>query len=77
MKSTRYEQSPQAIKRTDMDTLTDFDAIELFRDSPEPMLVYDPDTLGIMAVNEAAIAQYGYSQGQDALIVAVRRDLRL
>ena len=45
-----------------MDTPTDFDAVELFHDSPEPMLVYDPDTLGILAVNKAAIAQYGYSQ---------------
>jgi PAS domain S-box-containing protein len=34
----------------------------LFADSPMPMCVYDPHTLAILAVNTAAIAQYGYSE---------------
>jgi PAS domain S-box-containing protein len=34
----------------------------LFADSPLPMCVYDPHTLRIVAVNAAAIAQYGYGE---------------
>lgn len=34
----------------------------LFRDNPYPMWVYDPATLRFLAVNEAAIRQYGYSR---------------
>jgi PAS domain S-box-containing protein len=35
---------------------------DLFRYSPLPLWVYDCATLRFMAVNEAAIAQYGYSK---------------
>jgi len=35
-----------------------------FDANPEPMWVYDRDTLAILAVNEAAIAHYGYSRGE-------------
>ncbi|HEY8683204.1 MAG TPA: PAS domain S-box protein, partial [Rhodanobacter sp.] len=34
----------------------------LFDSSPQPMLVYDVQTLKLMAVNAATIAHYGYSQ---------------
>jgi PAS domain S-box-containing protein len=34
----------------------------LFDASPHPVLVYDPETLGFLAVNEAAIRTYGYSR---------------
>ena len=32
----------------------------LFETNPQPMLVYDVYTLGILAVNEAAVTKYGY-----------------
>jgi PAS domain S-box-containing protein len=35
-----------------------------FDANAEPMWVYDRDTLAILAVNEAAIAHYGYSRGE-------------
>src|SRR5450830_1855972 len=34
----------------------------LFERNPLPMWVYDVKTLRMLAVNEAALAQYGYSQ---------------
>lgn len=34
---------------------------ELFADSPQPMWVYDAETLTFLAVNEAAVGHYGYS----------------
>ena len=34
----------------------------LFESNPHPMWVYDPDTLGFLAVNEAAVVLYGYSR---------------
>ncbi|HKW40295.1 MAG TPA: PAS domain S-box protein [Gemmatimonadales bacterium] len=34
----------------------------LFETNPEPMFVYDFETLQILAVNEAAIKRYGYSE---------------
>ena len=34
----------------------------LFEANPVPMWVFDPDTLGIVSVNDAAIALYGYSR---------------
>jgi len=36
----------------------------LFVDNPQPMWVYDPQTLRFLAVNDAALAQYGYSQAE-------------
>jgi diguanylate cyclase (GGDEF)-like protein/PAS domain S-box-containing protein len=36
----------------------------LFEGNPLPMWVYDPDTLRYIAVNDAAIQQYGYSREQ-------------
>ncbi|MFO1398149.1 MAG: PAS domain S-box protein [Burkholderiales bacterium] len=35
---------------------------ELFEANPHPMWVYDPATLRFLAVNDAAVAQYGYSR---------------
>ena len=37
---------------------------ELFEASPQPMWVYDLDTLKFLAVNEAAVARYGYSRSE-------------
>lgn len=34
----------------------------LFESNPQPMWVYDLETLGFLAVNEAAVHHYGYSQ---------------
>jgi hypothetical protein len=34
----------------------------LFENNPYPMWVFDRDTLGFLAVNDAAVQQYGYSQ---------------
>lgn len=36
----------------------------LYRDIPTPMYVYDRQTLEFLAVNDAAIKRYGYSQSQ-------------
>ena len=33
----------------------------VFEANPQPMWVYDPDTLRFLAVNDAAVRQYGYS----------------
>jgi PAS domain S-box-containing protein len=34
----------------------------LFMDNPQPMCVYDPESLRFLAVNAAAVAQYGYAE---------------
>ncbi|KAM3096991.1 PAS domain S-box protein [Phormidesmis sp. 146-12] len=34
----------------------------LFEHSPQPMWIYDPETLAFLAVNEAAIQHYGYTR---------------
>ena len=36
----------------------------LFESVPQPLIVYDEDTLRILAVNEAAISTYGYSKNE-------------
>jgi len=36
----------------------------LFENHPKPMWIFDPETLGFLAVNQAAIAHYGYSQSE-------------
>jgi len=46
----------------------------LFETNPEPMFVYDFETLRIMAVNEAAIMRYGYSEAQ--FLALTIRDIR-
>ncbi len=43
----------------------------LFATSPEAMLVYDHETLRILAVNEAATTRYGYSE-QEFLSLTIR-----
>lgn len=35
---------------------------ELFENNPNPMWVYDRDTLGFLAVNDVAVSHYGYSR---------------
>ena len=37
---------------------------EMFEASPQPMWVYDLETLKFLAVNDAAVARYGYSRGE-------------
>jgi PAS domain S-box-containing protein len=46
----------------------------LFDANPHAMWVYDPDTLGFLAVNSAAIEKYGYSR--DELLAMTLHDLR-
>jgi PAS domain S-box-containing protein len=36
----------------------------LFVDNPQPMCVYDPQSLRFLAVNSAAVAQYGFSEAE-------------
>jgi len=38
----------------------------LFEQNPQPMWVYDLETLGFLAVNEAAVRKYGYSRAEFA-----------
>jgi two-component system cell cycle sensor histidine kinase/response regulator CckA len=40
----------------------------LFESSPQPMWVYDKDTLAFRAVNEAAVLHYGYSREEFAAL---------
>lgn len=47
----------------------------LFENNPLPMWVYDPATLRIMAVNEAAVNQYGYSR--DEFLALIVTDLSI
>lgn len=51
-----------------------FDAAQLFRNHPDPMWVYDIDSLDFLAVNGAAVAQYGYSQ--DEFLAMTIADIR-
>ena len=37
---------------------------ELFASNPQPMFVYDNETFIFLAVNDAAVAHYGYSRGE-------------
>ena len=46
----------------------------LFHSSPQPMWVFDVETLRFLAVNDAAVAQYGYSR--EEFVAMTIRDLR-
>jgi PAS domain S-box-containing protein len=46
----------------------------MFRSNPVPMLLYDRGTLGIIEVNDAAIAQWGY--GRDRFLALGMGDIR-
>ncbi len=48
--------------------------LRLFETIPQPMWVYDLDTLRFLAVNEAAIAHYGYSR--DEFLALTIADIR-
>lgn len=37
---------------------------EIYRANPNPMWIYDPETLKFASVNEAAVAMYGYSRDE-------------
>ncbi len=47
---------------------------ELFEANPHPMWIYDLETLAFLAVNDAAIRQYGYSR--DAFLQMTIKDIR-
>ena len=36
----------------------------LFESNPQPMWVFDAETLGFLAVNDARVDHYGYSRGE-------------
>jgi hypothetical protein len=46
----------------------------LFEDHPQPMWVFDRETLAFLAVNKAAIARYGYTR--DEFLAMTIRDIR-
>src|SRR5207237_273283 len=46
----------------------------LFQTNPNPMWVFETDSLKIVAVNDAAVAQYGYSR--EEFLKLTLRDLR-
>ena len=46
----------------------------LFERHPQPMLVYDPETLALLAVNDAALRLYGHPR--EALLAMTLMDLR-
>jgi diguanylate cyclase (GGDEF)-like protein/PAS domain S-box-containing protein len=39
-------------------------ATAFFRSHPQPMIVYEPDTLRVLAVNAAAVTHYGYPEDE-------------
>jgi PAS domain S-box-containing protein len=47
---------------------------ELFESNPNPMWIYDPQTLAFIAVNEAAVRLYGYSREEIAAMTL--KDIR-
>jgi PAS domain S-box-containing protein len=47
---------------------------QMFENNPQPMWVFDRDTLAILAVNDAAVAHYGYTR--DEFLAMSVRDLR-
>ncbi len=47
---------------------------ELFESNPHPMWVYDLETLAFLAVNDAAVAHYGYSR--DEFMAMTIKDIR-
>jgi two-component system, cell cycle sensor histidine kinase and response regulator CckA len=46
----------------------------LFESNPQPMWVFDSETLRFLAVNEAALQQYGYTR--DEMLALTLRDIR-
>ncbi len=56
--------SDAAADGSDMNISSTFDAAQLFRNHPDPMWVYDIETLDFLVVNASAIAQYGYSEDE-------------
>jgi diguanylate cyclase (GGDEF)-like protein/PAS domain S-box-containing protein len=46
----------------------------LFKGNPHPMWIFDQDTLQFLKVNDAAVAQYGYSQ--EEFLTKTLRDIR-
>lgn len=46
----------------------------LFADNPQPMWVYDRETLGFLAVNAAAVEHYGYTEAE--FLTMTLRDIR-
>ena len=46
----------------------------MFERNPHPMWVYDRDTLGFLAVNDAAVAHYGYSR--EEFLAMTIKDIR-
>jgi PAS domain S-box-containing protein len=47
---------------------------DLFDNNPQPMWVYDPTSLRFLAVNNAAVAHYGYSR--EEFLAMTKRDIR-
>ena len=47
---------------------------QLFERNPQPMWMYDPGTLRFLDVNEAAVAQYGYTR--EEFLAMTLRDIR-
>ncbi|MFD2271884.1 PAS domain-containing protein [Undibacterium arcticum] len=46
----------------------------LFECSPQPMYIYDAETLGFLAVNEAASHHYGFSR--DEFLLLTTKEIR-
>ena len=70
--SEGYRRLLKAVSRAEA---TELQVRDLFSNHPKPMWVYDRETLGLVAVNEAAVQYYGYSH--DALLAMNLADLCL
>ena len=58
LKITRLQESEQELIRSEQKYKT------LFESSPMPVFIYQPETDKILDINNAAIAHYGYTQGE-------------
>lgn len=73
-----YLVTADAVERRQKDRLavakTEAEYRRLFDRNPQPMWLYDVETLAFVAVNEAAVQQYGYSA--DEFLAMTIKDIR-
>ncbi|HEY0817563.1 MAG TPA: ATP-binding protein [Rhizobacter sp.] len=70
----RRVRTPSLLRDDDARQPSDIDYEQLFTLSPHPMFVYDMETLRFLAVNDAMLRRYGYTQ--DELLQMTLADIR-
>ena len=64
IRSAYLSQSPDAVEFPNAAALTPHDYRHIFDANPQPMWIFDTETLAFLAVNDAALTQYGYTRGE-------------